>query len=185
METFLLLSYLAMHQVRHPKQALHIFEYLKAHPKRKLGFDLAHPAINRNSFQKCDWTEFYRDDKEEIPGNITVSRGNVMSTHFFVDANHAGDTETRRSHTGIMLFCNSAPIIWRRKRHNSVEASMFGSEFIAMKNVVDIIEALRYKLRMFGVPIKVSRNIFCDNRAVFVKMTHPESTLSKKHHSIA
>ena len=53
-----------------------------------------------------------------------------------------------------------------------------------MKNVVDIIEALRYKLRMFGVPIDESTNIFCDNRAVCVNTTRTESTLSKKHHRV-
>ena len=31
---------------RHLDQAFHIFGYLKAHPKRKLVFDPAHPAIN-------------------------------------------------------------------------------------------------------------------------------------------
>jgi hypothetical protein len=32
-----------------------------------------------------------------------------------------------------------------------------------MKNAVEMIEALRYKLRMFGVPIDGLTNIFCDN----------------------
>jgi hypothetical protein len=32
-----------------------------------------------------------------------------------------------------------------------------------MKNAVELSEALRYKLRMFGVPIKGPTNIFCDN----------------------
>ena len=54
-----------------------------------------------------------------------------------------------------------------------------------MNNAVDIIEALRYKLRMFGVTINVSTNIYCDNGVVCVNTTRPDSTLSKKHHSIA
>ena len=53
-----------------------------------------------------------------------------------------------------------------------------------MKNTMEIIEALCYKLSMFGVPIDGSTNIFCGNRAVCVKTTWPESTLFKKHHSI-
>ena len=54
-----------------------------------------------------------------------------------------------------------------------------------MKNALEIIETLRYKMCMFGVTIDGSRNIFCDNRAVCVNTTRPELTLSKKHHSIA
>jgi hypothetical protein len=54
-----------------------------------------------------------------------------------------------------------------------------------MKNAVKVIEALRYKLRMFGVPIEGPTNIFCDNGAVCANTTmRPESTLTKKHHSI-
>jgi hypothetical protein len=60
-----------------------------------------------------------------------------------------------------------------------VEASTFESEFTAMKNAVEMIEALRYKLRMFGA------NIFCDDGAVCANTTRPESTLTKKHHSVA
>ena len=66
-----------------------------------------------------------------------------------------------------------------------MEASTFGSELIAMKNAVELIEALRYKLRMFGVPIDGPTNIYCDNEAVVKNCSKPESQLNKKHHSIA
>ena len=97
------------------------------------------PAINESRFQQCDWTDFYRDAEEVIPGNMPFARGNFMWTHFFVDANHSGNTETRSSQTGILLFCNSTPIIWFIKGHNSVEASTFGSYFTATNNAVEII----------------------------------------------
>ena len=38
---------------------------------------------------------------------------------------------------------------------------------------------------MFGVPIDGPTNIFCDNEAVTNNTLVPESTLKKKHHSIA
>jgi hypothetical protein len=145
LETSLLSSYLAMPRVGHLEQALHMFGYLKSHQKRKLAFDPAHPAVDENRFQKCDWEEFYRDASEAIAGNMPLPRGNCMSTHCFVDANQAGDTENRRSQTGMLLFCNSAPTIWFSKRQNSVEASTFGSEFTAMKNAVEMIEEFQLR----------------------------------------
>jgi hypothetical protein len=84
-----------------------------------------------------------------------------------------------------LLFCNKAPVIWHSKRQNTVEASTFESEFQAMKNAVGLTESLRYKLRMFGVPIDSATNVFCANEAVYRYTTLPESTLKKKHHSIA
>ena len=63
--------------------------------------------------------------------------------------------------------------------------STFGSEFTVMKNAVELIAALRYKLRMFGVPIDGSTDMFCNNEAVYKNAYIPESQLRKKHHSIA
>ena len=44
--------------------------------------------------------------------------------------------------------------------------------------------ALRYKLRMFGVPIEGPCNVFCDNNGVVKNTSIPESTLMKKHNAI-
>lgn len=48
-----------------------------------------------------------------------------------------------------------------------------------------MLEALRYKLRMLGVPIDGPANVFCDNKSVVTNSTVPTSTLKKKHNSIA
>ena len=54
-----------------------------------------------------------------------------------------------------------------------------------MKNAVELIESLRYKLRMFEVPINGPTNIFCDNEAVTKNYSDPTLMLKKKHHLIA
>jgi hypothetical protein len=38
---------------------------------------------------------------------------------------------------------------------------------------------------MFGIPIEESTIVFCDNQAVVINSIHSESTLKKKHVSIA
>ena len=53
-----------------------------------------------------------------------------------------------------------------------------------MRTVVEHIEALCYKLRMFRIPVEGLTNVFCDNEAVFKNTMIPESTLKKKHNSI-
>ena len=116
---------------------------------------------------------------------MPTPRGNNASTHFFVDADLAGNSVHRRSQTGILIFFNRAPIIWYSKIQNNFEVSTFGSEIIAMKDDIELIEALRYKLRMFGVSVDGATNIFCGNEAVTRNFSDPTSTLKKKHHSIA
>jgi hypothetical protein len=58
-------------------------------------------------------------------------------------------------------------------------------EFIALKIATEMNDALRYKLRMLGIPIEGSTNVFCDNQSVITNSTVPDSTLRKKHNAIA
>ena len=116
--------------------------------------DPDHPHIDESIFKKFDWVDFYIAAEESFLPYMPEPRGNGMSMNCFVDANHAADKVTKRSQTGILLFCNKAPVIWHRKRQNGTEFCTFSSEFIVLKNAVELIKALRYKLRMFGVPIE-------------------------------
>jgi len=80
--------------------------------------------------------------------------GNPVQVIAYVDANYAGNIKTRRSHTGVLIYINQAPIIWYSKCQNTVEASSFGSEYIALRTCTEMVEALRYKLRCFGVSLE-------------------------------
>ena len=148
-------------------------------------FDPAYPKVKEKWFQTYDWHDFYRDAEENIPPNMPEARGLDVTITAFVDANHAGDKSDRKSQTGVLIFVNKAPIHWYSKKQNTVESSTFGAEFCAMKTALEMIEGLRYKLRMLGIPIDGPANVFCDNEAVYKNTSIPESVLKKKHHSIA
>ncbi len=62
--------------------------------------------------------------------------------------------------------------------------STVGSEFVAMRIAVDLIEGLHYKLRMFGAPIDGPANVLSDNMAVIQNSTIPSSNIKKKHNAI-
>ena len=177
-------THLALPRVGHLEHLLHVFGYLKENPKGEIAFYPDHPFIDERRFKKHDWYDFYRDSKEAIPGNMSPPRGNGVTMHCFEDEDLSGNTVTRRIQTGILIFINRAPIIWHRKRQNTAEASTYGSESVAMKNAVDLTEALQYKLRMFGIPIDGPTNIFCDNEAVTKNCFDPTSMLKNKYHSI-
>jgi hypothetical protein len=138
----LLSSFMAQPRVGHMNKVLHIFSYLKHHENSKIVFDPYPQPWDETQFKKYDWTDFYPNAKEPIPPNQPEPRGNTVQINAFVDADHAGNRITRRSHTGILIYLNSAPIIWYSKAQSTVETSTFGSEFVAMKTAVEMIDAL-------------------------------------------
>ena len=113
-----------------------------------------------------------------------MPRGKSVVITAFVDADHAGNVVTRRSQTGIITFINKSPIDFYSKRQNTVESSTFGSEFVAMRTAVERSGALRYKLRMFGVPISGPTNFLGDNNSVVNCSSRPDARLNKKHNQI-
>jgi hypothetical protein len=181
----LLSSYLAQPRLGHLQQVIHIFAYLKCHEQSTLVFDPNPVDWDEQQFPVHDWTDFYGLIKESLPPNAPITRGNSVQMNVFVDADHAANKITRRSQTGIIIYLNRAPITWYSKSQNTVESSTFGSEFVALRIAVEMIEALRYKLRMFGISIDGPTNVFCDNNSVVTNSTIPTSLLRKKHNSIA
>ena len=188
-ECALLSSYLAFPRTGHLNQALHMFKYLDIHTESELTFDPKLYSIDTNVLNEADekikaMSSLYVDAKEELPPNAPKPRGKSVQVNCFVDSDHAGDKITRRSHTGILLYLNSAPISWFSKKQTTVESSTYGSEFVALRLASEQIIALRYKLRMFGIPIEGYANVFCDNESVFKNASFAESRLKKKHNSI-
>ena len=186
-EVSMLSSYQASPRQGHLEQLYHIVAYLKKKPKLSLYFDPDLPRLDPSMFNDDTeaFLEHYRDAKEEVPAQMPTPRGRHVTMTAFVDASHASNKVTRRSHSGYIIFVNRAPILWYSKRQNTVESSAFSSEFIAMKTCVEAIDGLRYKLRMFGVPIDGAAKILCDNESVVNNSSKFESSLNKKHSSLA
>ena len=186
-EVALLSQYLAAPRVGHLETLYHVFAYLKSHQKFNIVFDPKDVRLDESAFANTDiaaWRDFYGDVAEELPPKMPDPLGNGVDITCFVDSDHAGNLVTRRSHTGILIFLQNAPIIWFSKKQNTIESSSFGSEFVALRIARDMIVALRYKLRMFGIPIRGPASVLCDNQGVVKNASLPESALSKRHNAI-
>ena len=111
-------------------------------------------------------------------------RGKEVDLRLYVDSDHAGDKLHRRSRTGYFIFLNSALVNWLSKKQATIETSVFGAEFVAMKHGVEALRGLRYKLRMMGVPLTGPSYVYGDNMSVIHNTQRPDSTLKKKSNSI-
>jgi hypothetical protein len=99
----LLSSYLVQPRRGHLEAIYNIYGYLKIHNRSTMVFDDAPIEWKDTDFHINDWQEFYRDAKESIPPNAPEPRGMPVQINAFVDANHARNHVTRRSHTGILM----------------------------------------------------------------------------------
>jgi hypothetical protein len=183
-DTAMLSQHLVYPRQGHLSAVYHIYSYLKKHERSTMIFDEAMVTYSDADFPIFDWLDFYGSISESIPPNAPEPRGNLVQMTAFVDANHAGNQVTRRSHTGILIYLNQAPIMWYSKAQATVETSTFGSEFVALRIATECIEALRYKLRMIGVPLEGPTNVLCDNQSVVTNSTLHSSTTKKKHNAI-
>jgi hypothetical protein len=182
-EVSMLAALTAAPRVGHLKAMLHIFSYLNQHDRSKLVMDDSYVRIDDEL--DFDWSEFYPEAREDIPTSIPEPRGNEVQMTVFVNADHAGDKMTRRSRTGVLIYVNRAPIQWFSEKQNSVETSTFGSEFAALRMAVELTKAMRYKLRMLGIPLDGPAHFRVDNMAVVHNTQSPESTLKKKSNAIS
>ena len=192
LETTLLASYLMNPRIGHLLQACNIVAYLRKHQKSTLMMDPAELDIcwngNPDDHPDCKrriMRTIYRDAHDDVPPNSVPPRGKSIQINVYCDSDHAGDKSTRRSHSGIIIFVNMAPISWFSRKQSTIETSTFGSEYIALRIAIEKVISLRYKLRMMGIGLNGSANIFMDNESVVRSGMNPDTVLKKKHVSIA
>ena len=157
-------AFSAMPRRGHLEALFHMFAYLKTHKRSKVVLDSSYPDLPE--VEEKDWYPFYGNIKEELPPDMPEPRGMPVDQVTFEDSDHAGDKSNRRSRTGVLMYCNRALVGWYSKKQGSVETSSFGSEMVALKTATELSIALRYKLRMMGVPIENPIHIRGDNMSV-------------------
>ena len=79
---------------------------------------------------------------------------------------------------------NMAMIQWHNKKQATVEGAVFIAEFVAMKQGVEELRGIRYKLRMMGVHIEGPTYVNGDTMSVIHNTSTHESALKKKSNSI-
>jgi len=78
---------------------------------QRLVINHTRPDIDVSVFKTdVDWSDFYGEVVEGDPPNMPVLLGNTVIMSCFVDADHAGNKVTRRSHTGFVILINNTPI---------------------------------------------------------------------------
>jgi hypothetical protein len=122
--------------------------------------------------------------EKAMPPDMPPPLGKDVDLCMMVDSDRAGEKRTRRSRTGFIIFCNIVPIIWLSKQQATIETSVFGAEFVAMKHKIEMMRGLRYKICMMRIPLSGPMYIYGGNMSQVTNSSRPESTLKKKGNSI-
>ena len=130
------------------------------------------------------WSELYKDAKEAISKNTPEPQGKEVDICMCVDSDHTGDKVSHRSRSGLLIHLNTTSVEWFSKKQSTVETSVFGAEFVAMKQGIEALQCLRYKLRVMGIPISGSSCIYGDNMSVVHYTSRPKSVLRKTSNSV-
>ena len=97
----------------------------------------------------------------------------------FVDTDHAGYKMNSHSRTGYMIFMNMSMIDWHTKKQATVEGAVFETKVCAMKQGVEALRGIRYKLIMMGVEVSGPTYIYVDSISVIHNTSMPESLFKK------
>ena len=178
-------SFLSIPRQGHLVNALHIMSYLKIKHNPRLVLDPRYTGIYMSEFNSNEnWAPFYGDVQEAKPLNAPKSLVKEVTLHMFVYSDHAGDKIDCRSRTGFMIFMNMAMTKWHTKKQATVEGAVFGAKCLAMKQCVETLRGIRFKVRMMGINIEVPTYVYGDNMSVIYNTSKPESVLKKKSNSI-
>ena len=68
--------------------------------------------------------------------------GKDVDVRMMCDSDHAGDKRARCSRTGFLIFRTMALIDWVSKKQATIEPSVFGAKFVAMKHGIEKLQGL-------------------------------------------
>ena len=177
--------FLSMPHKGYVVSALHIMSYLRINNNSRLVLDPSYADINISEFKSDEnWTAFYGYSEEAKPHNAPKPLGKEIELKMFVNSSYAGDNTNFCSRTGYMIFMNMSMIDWHTKKQATAKGAVFGADFVAVKQGVEALRVIRYKLRMTGVEISGPTYIYGDNMSVIHNTSKPESLLKKKSNII-
>jgi hypothetical protein len=103
------------------------------------------------------------------------------SMTIFTDIEYAGDTKTRISVSGFIIFLLGVPILWKVKAQQAVTLSSNKAEFVSLSAAAKDIKFVVQTLESMGIVVEISIIVRVDNvGATF--MSENASTSSRTRH---
>jgi hypothetical protein len=167
--------------LRQYRAILGVLNYLACHTRPDIAFAVSYLSRFQQS-PTADKVARVRDVVLYLQGtaHYGLQLGGSTVLRAFCDADYAQCTVTRRSTTGVVVYCGSGPISWRSKRQPTVSRSTAEAEYIAAGEVAKEVQYLYELARQFELsPSCVP--CFTDNTAALALCSDPLSHDRAKH----
>jgi ketol-acid reductoisomerase len=99
----------------------------------------------------------------------------------FCDSDWAGDSETRISMTGFILYLMNVPVCWRSKSQKGVTLSSSEAEYMAMSEAVKEVKFIYYLLRDIGIEVKLPIIVKTENFGAMFMAQNSSSGVRTRH----
>jgi hypothetical protein len=99
----------------------------------------------------------------------------------FCDSDWAGDSETRISVTGFILYLMNVPVCWWSKSQKGVTLSSTEAEYVAMSEAVKEIKFIYYLLRDISIEVELPIIVKTDNVGAMLMAQNSSSGVRTRH----
>ena len=144
------------------------------------GYLARHTAAPRESHMNLALTCLAYLNSTKDAGLVLGGRKGI-ELEGWVDADHAGCTETRRSTTGYLFKLGDSPIVWRSTRQSTVSKSTVEAEYVAASEATAEARWLRALLSSIGYQQDGATVLWADNQGAIKLANNPSTHQRTKH----
>ena len=168
------------------REAVGCLMYLMVTTRPDLSFAVSKAARVMEQPTEADWSSvkrIFKYMKGTINQGILYRKAvDIISLKAYSDANFAGDINTRRSTSGVLVLYANGAIAWSSKLQNTVALSTTEAEFVAASECTKEVMWLMRLLSELGA---LSENdvpkVFVDNASAVRLVKFPEFHKRSKH----
>jgi hypothetical protein len=124
---------------------------------------------------------FLVDTKQYCLKMLPVEGGKDWDLVSHCNSNWAGDTKTRISVTGFIIYLLGVPIRWRSKGQKGVTLSSSEEEYVAIFEAVKEIRFIYYLLESIGMNAKLPIVVRYDNVGAIFMAKNSSSGVCTRH----
>jgi hypothetical protein len=97
---------------------------------------------------------------------IVIKTGQQLLLSVYVDSDHGGDIDDRKSISGYIIYLGNTPIVWRsRKQKGKPADSSCEAEYISMSSCINEVVWIISFLSELGFNIPTPVSVYCDNKS--------------------